>query len=217
MATALAALPPADLTALSLLLDEALPLVPSAAEAWLAALPRAHRHLLPLLRDMLDEHRADAGRLQLRPKAVDMAAITVLCDAARLDLRARLRLFCQALANIGQMPERIESRAVSAASDVRELGVMLYELLVGSVPQSGARGHAGEAVHSIRCIDTLPPSRADIAPDAAALRALPHVSWLRALLVGGLDAIVLKALRTEPAERYGSVEHLADDIRRFLA
>ncbi len=46
----------ADLSTLSRLLDEALDLEPAQVEAWLAALPEAHRHLLPQLREMLSEH-----------------------------------------------------------------------------------------------------------------------------------------------------------------
>ena len=45
----------ADLSTLSRLLDEALDLEPAQAEAWLTALPEAHLHLLPQLRDMLAE------------------------------------------------------------------------------------------------------------------------------------------------------------------
>ncbi len=39
---------------------------------------------------------------------------------------------------------------------------------------------------------------------------------LRRTLKGDLDNIVLKALRKEPARRYASVEHLAEDIRRHM-
>jgi len=51
----------ADLSTLSRLLDEALDLEPAQAEAWLAALPEAHRHLLPQLREMLAEHLSPRG------------------------------------------------------------------------------------------------------------------------------------------------------------
>ncbi|MEO6408349.1 MAG: serine/threonine-protein kinase [Burkholderiaceae bacterium] len=64
---------PADLSTLSRLLDEALDLEPAQAEAWLAALPAAHRHLLPQLRVMLDEHRSPghAGFMSDGPKLED--------------------------------------------------------------------------------------------------------------------------------------------------
>ena len=40
---------------------------------------------------------------------------------------------------------------------------------------------------------------------------------LRRRLRGDLDAIVLKALRKDPRDRYGSVDQMADDIRRHLS
>jgi serine/threonine protein kinase/tetratricopeptide (TPR) repeat protein len=60
----------ADLSTLSRLLDEALDLEPAQAEAWLAALPEAHRHLLPQLREMLTEHLSPghAGFMSGGPK-----------------------------------------------------------------------------------------------------------------------------------------------------
>ncbi len=61
---------PADLSTLSRLLDEALDLEPAQAEAWLTALPEAHLHLLPQLREMLAEHlsQGHAGFMSDGPK-----------------------------------------------------------------------------------------------------------------------------------------------------
>lgn len=60
----------ADLSTFSRLLDEALDLEPAQAEAWIAALPEAHRHLLPQLRAMLAEHQSQghAGFMSDGPK-----------------------------------------------------------------------------------------------------------------------------------------------------
>ena len=66
----------ADLSTLSRLLDEALDLEPAQAQAWLAALPEAHWHLLPQLREMLAEHRSQshAGFMSDGPK-IEGAAV----------------------------------------------------------------------------------------------------------------------------------------------
>ena len=66
---------PADLSILSRLLDEVLDSPPAQAEAWLAALPEAHRHLLPQLREMLAEHwsQGHVGFMSDGPKLVGAA------------------------------------------------------------------------------------------------------------------------------------------------
>jgi tetratricopeptide (TPR) repeat protein len=46
--------------------------------------------------------------------------------------------------------------------------------------------------------------------------ALPSSLVSGGELVGDLDAIILKALRRDPAERYGTVEQFDDDLQRFL-
>ena len=60
----------ADLSTLSRLLDEALDLESAQVEAWLAAVPEMHRHLLPQLREMLAEHQSQghAGFMSAGPK-----------------------------------------------------------------------------------------------------------------------------------------------------
>ena len=119
-------------------------------------------------------------------------------------------------------PEQLSGGAVTTATDVYALGVLLYVLLSGRHP-------AGEAMHSpatlIRAIvDREPPRVSDAvrsgadAPDltehAVACGTTPV--RLRRLLRGDLDTIVSKALKKSAAERYSSVTALADDLRRFL-
>jgi serine/threonine-protein kinase len=89
-------------------------------------------------------------------------------------------------------PEQVSGGAITTATDVYLLGVLLYLLVSGRHPT--AEG----------C--TSP---------AAAVRALFDVEPAR-LKLGDLDSIVLKALRKEPAERYQTVAKLADDITRYL-
>ncbi len=98
-------------------------------------------------------------------------------------------------------PEQISQAAVDTASDVYALGVLLYQLLTGQLPCAFG-GCAFKAVFPQACGDLGRPA----APEAG----------LRPELDRDLKTIVLKALSKEPAERYGSVEVFAQDIRRYL-
>lgn len=97
-------------------------------------------------------------------------------------------------------PEQLTGAPISTATDVYALGVILYELLVGERPWklTGAP--------QIRAMERLAmdaPQRPGKRVDGALRRALR----------GDLDAIVLKALQTDPAQRYRTVEELAADLR----
>ncbi|HET9480691.1 MAG TPA: serine/threonine-protein kinase, partial [Candidatus Polarisedimenticolia bacterium] len=101
-------------------------------------------------------------------------------------------------------PEQVRGATVTTAADVYSLGVMLYELLSGRRPHE-VTGMTPAAIE--RTLSEDEPIR----PSAAA----PGPRDAKAL-TGDLDSIVMKALRKEPEQRYGSVEQLAEDIRRHL-
>ncbi|HEX6084137.1 MAG TPA: serine/threonine-protein kinase [Thermoanaerobaculia bacterium] len=88
-------------------------------------------------------------------------------------------------------PEQLLGVQVTTATDVYSLGVLLFELLTGKKPFDGAT----------RTASTEAP------------RASTHHRALR----GDLDTILGCALEVDPSRRYGSVERLADDVRRHLS
>jgi serine/threonine-protein kinase len=117
-------------------------------------------------------------------------------------------------------PEQVMGGPVTTATDVYGLGVLLYTLLTGQHP-------AGPGPHTpadlLRAITEAEPRRpSDVvmsgtgqAADSAANRGTP-ADKLRRQLRGDLDTIVIKALKKNPEERYGSVTAMADDVGRYL-
>lgn len=103
-----------------------------------------------------------------------------------------------ALTPVYASPEQVRGEAITTATDVYTLGVLLYELLSGARPYR-ATGSALEIAQAI-CMEIPAPmaSRAGrrISPD--------------------LENIVQKALRKEMDRRYVSVEQFSEDIRKYL-
>ncbi|HTQ41782.1 MAG TPA: tetratricopeptide repeat-containing protein kinase family protein, partial [Polyangiaceae bacterium] len=92
----------------------------------------------------------------------------------------------------------------TTTTDVWALGVILHELLSGVRPYRGSHKSIGEIERAI--LEAAPSRPSTHAGDRS----------LRRRLRGDLDAIVLKALRSRPEDRYPSAEALASDVRRHL-
>ena len=95
-------------------------------------------------------------------------------------------------------PEQANGRTdlVGPATDIYSLGTLLYELLTGHLVFQGANGV--ETMMLVANAEPLPPRK-----------------WVRSV-PPDLETICLKCLEKDPAKRYASAGHLADDLTRFL-
>jgi serine/threonine-protein kinase len=117
-------------------------------------------------------------------------------------------------------PEQLRSEAVTTATDVYALGLLLHLLLTGRHATSPAGATASQAMRATLETDPERPSRAVTqgqAPELAMSGSEVQPQRLARRLVGDLDNIVAQCLRKDPAARYGTVTALAEDLRRHLA
>ncbi len=181
-----------------------------------AAVEHAHRSLI-VHRDLKPSNILVTA--EGVPKLLDFGIAKLLMEG--LDARTGgqtldgSRLFTPGYAS----PEQMMGRPLTTASDVFQLGVLLYLLVAGRHP---FRDQGKELVAARAGAETdaiVPPSRRVIEtggdPTPWESRSTTP-DRLRRELAGDLDAIVLKALRPEPGHRYGSAGELADDLRRHL-
>jgi eukaryotic-like serine/threonine-protein kinase len=102
-------------------------------------------------------------------------------------------------------PEQIRGEAIGTATDVYSLAVVTYELLTGARPYRLKRQSAVELEEAIAEVD---PRLASEAVDDRSRRRQ---------LRGDLDAILNKAMKKSPTERYSTVDAFSGDLRRYLA
>jgi serine/threonine protein kinase/tetratricopeptide (TPR) repeat protein len=119
-------------------------------------------------------------------------------------------------------PEQVAGEPITIGTDVYSLGVLLYELLSGQHPYGAAVKTSKDFTRAIVDQEPLPLSAAFLKAPlesrslVAAHRATTPDRLARAL-GRELETILHKSLKKSPAERYGSVGEMADDLRRYLA
>jgi eukaryotic-like serine/threonine-protein kinase len=163
------------------------------------------------------------------PKLLDFGIAKLLrSDSSTLDL-AQTRPEMRPMTLDYASPEQVRGDAITTATDIYSLGVLLYKILTGRMPHGLDARTQAALQHAIREKDPLPPSAVVLTDEDVAIpQATQKIDIavletrdkarkrLRRKLRGDLDMIVLKALRKEPHERYVSAEQFSEDIRRYL-
>ncbi|MDA0874271.1 MAG: serine/threonine-protein kinase, partial [Bacteroidetes bacterium] len=124
-------------------------------------------------------------------------------------------------------PEQVRGNSFTTASDVYQLGVLLYELLTGHRPftfQTRVQGEIEKII--LEQAPEKPSTMVSKVVDAKEVAALTAeqvsqqrrtpLANLRKQLAGDLDRIVLMALRKEQDRRYQSADQLQKDIGFYL-
>ena len=127
-------------------------------------------------------------------------------------------------------PEQVKGESATTATDVYQLGVVLYLLLTGHRPY---RLDTESTYDVERAICEQTPTRPStivaraeeirrgtettyITPEQVSYDRTTEVGELRRTLSGDLDAVLLKALRKEPEQRYATVSAFVEDLHRYL-
>ena len=127
--------------------------------------------------------------------------------------------FTLTMAEVGPMtpayasPEQLRGQAITTASDVFSLGVLLHKLLTGNLPFGGSMGERVDEL--TQGFEPRAPTERAVEPDRG-----PASELFRELDRGrreDLDAIVLKALEMQPEARYLSVADLIEDLDRWAS
>lgn len=162
-----------------------------------AAVAHAHSHLI-VHRDLKPANVLVT--LDGQVKLLDFGIAKLL--AAEIGKGDVTRIEDTALTPEYAAPEQLLGEPPSTATDVYQLGLLLYVLLAGKHPYA----HAGTRAEKIRAALAGVVPRASDAADVA----------IRGKLRGDLDAILSVALRKDPFERYSTAQALKDDLLRFL-
>ncbi|MFD1932681.1 MULTISPECIES: Stk1 family PASTA domain-containing Ser/Thr kinase [Nonomuraea] len=173
---------------------------------------RADRRLLPeravelvdgILRALDYSHRGGIVHRDIKPANVmitrngDVKVMDFGIARAMADSAATMTQTAQVIGTAQYLsPEQARGERVDARSDIYSTGCVLYELLTGQPPFTGDSPVAIAYQHVRE--EPIPPSQID-----------PEIpKWA--------DAIVLKAMAKDPAQRYQSAGEMRADIQRAM-
>jgi serine/threonine protein kinase len=158
----------------------------------------AHQNLI-VHRDLKPDNIlvADDGT----PRLLDFGTAKLLSPSLALPGSELTREGFQSFTPQYASPEQVLGNPITTASDTYSLGVLLYRLLTGTLPYELKELTTAEM---LRVVCAEPP------------RWPPHEAISHKRLDSDLEAILQKALRKEPQERYRTAEQLSSDIRAYL-
>ena len=177
----------------------------------LAAVQYAHAHLV-VHRDIKPSNVMVTSDGQVR--LLDFGIAKLMIDGVAKETELT-QLGGRALTLDYASPEQIGGQAITTASDLYSLGVLLYELLAGERPYRLKRDTRAALEEAILAADVLKPSEVVFTAATAQARST-STRRLKRDLAGDLDTIILKALKKNPAARYGTADAFAQDIERHL-
>ncbi len=180
----------------------------------LAAVAHAHRHLV-VHRDLKPANILIDGAGQV--KLLDFGIAKLIDDETQAGAAAALTQMGGRIMTLRYAaPEQVAAGTISTSTDVYALGVTLHELVSGCSPYRAVR-EGKPLTESVLLAEQIEvPSSLGLAETAAAVRGLANGKQLTHALTGDLDAIILKALRRNPVDRYATIEQLDADILRHL-
>lgn len=173
-------------------------------------LAHAHRNLI-VHRDIkptniLIEHHSG------RPMLLDFGIAKLIGDDSVEMTAQRIGPMTPAYA----APEQFLGQPVSVATDVYQIGVLLYQLITGRLPfaASDALALSREVLEgrfpTLQTAHRAAHNSHDVATPPLGVQTLPPA------VARDLDALLRKAMARDPAERYGSMDALAADIEAVL-
>jgi serine/threonine protein kinase/tetratricopeptide (TPR) repeat protein len=159
------------------------------------------------------------------PKIIDFGVAKAIDQ--RLTERTLMTAFAQILGTpLYMSPEQAELSplGVDTRSDIYSLGVLLYELLIGTTPFDKDRLHAASYDELRRILREEEPPRPSARTSTLAANLASTIAEhrrtdarrLQQTIRGELDWIVMKCLEKDRNRRYETPNSLARDIERYL-